>query len=667
MNISALQLRKDKISQFERKGIYTIEDLVNYIPRKYYDFTSPDYIMYLDPDEMCCTIATIEDIKLSEKVLQFIVKDDKNWRMCVNFFHMDFLAKNFAIGERVLICGMLKTNPYSTFKTMFNPVIFTTDIAKNMHIHPVYSAIKGMSASFLEEQMKKALQMMEKDDFLEPVLQHKYQVTSYSQALKKLHFPESMQDIDDGKKRLLINDLFLFNYHMKANMDDVNTDTHIRITGLDKTKELMKALPYPLTKGDGVNTSGQRDVLNNITIKMMQGKKVNALVQGDVGCGKTLLAILLLTILCENGYQGALVAPTQLLAKQHYAEIKEKCEPLGFRVGFVSGDLKKRELNEISKKINNGELDIVVGTHSVMSDNIKFKNLGISIIDEEHRFGVEQRNKLNRPGVHKVSMSATPIPRSLALSLYGDLIDVETINVMPAGRQKVDTHLALPSENNNIYFHILEELDKGHQAYIVCPLKTESENEKMSDVVDVEDEFRNAVKYFANYGYSVGMVTGSTKAADIVKNEETLEKFRNHEYDVLIATTIIEVGVNVPNATIMLIKNAERFGFAQIHQLRGRVGRGKDKSYCYLMTDNRDKFQVFTQTCNGFQIAKEDLRLRGAGSFLGTEQSGNNKYLMLVMANQSLNMEIKEDVDAIFASPERLKRYRNVLSINEVS
>lgn len=666
MNISALQIRKDKITQFQNKGIYTIEDLVSFIPRKYYDFTSPDYIMYLEPDEMCCTIATIEDIKLTEKVLQFIVKDDKNWRMAVNFFHMDYLANNFAIGERVLICGVLKNNPYSTFKTMFNPVIFTTDITKNMNIHPVYSAIKGMSANFLEEQMQKALQMMEKEDFLEPILQHKYQITSYSNALKKLHFPKTMQDVEDGKKRLLINDLFLFNYHMKANMEDVNTNTHIQIKTLDKTKALMKSLPYPLTKGDCVTTTGQRDVLNSITMKMMQGKKVNALVQGDVGCGKTLLAILLLTILCENGYQGAIVAPTNLLAKQHYAEIKEKCEPLGFKVGFVSGDLKKKELNEISKQIKNGDIDIVVGTHSVMSDNIQFGNLGISIVDEEHRFGVEQRNKLNRAGVHKVSMSATPIPRSLALSLYGDLIDVETINVMPAGRQKVETFLSLPSENNNIYFHILEELDKGRQAYIVCPLKTESENEKMADVVDVEDEFRNAVKYFSAYGYNVGMVTGSTKAADVVKNEETLEKFRNHEYDVLIATTIIEVGVNVPNATIMLIKNAERFGFAQIHQLRGRVGRGKEKSYCYLMTDNREKFQVFKQTCDGFEIAKEDLKLRGAGSFLGTEQSGNNKYLMLVMANQQLNAEIKADVDAIFADSERLKRYRNIIDISEV-
>lgn len=666
MEISALQLRKDKISQFQHKGIWTIEDLVNYIPRKYYDFTKPNYIMYCPTDEMCCTIATIEDIRLTDKVLQFIVRDDKNWPMSVNFFHMDYLANNFNKGERVLICGIIKSNPRSTFKTMFNPVIFTTDIAKNMMIHPVYSSIKGMSAAFLEEQMKKALKMMDKDDFLEPVLQQKYQVVPYANALKLLHFPKTMDDVETGKKRLLLNDLFLFNYHMKKNMGDVNTDTHIEIKTLELTKKLMSSLPYPLTKGDRVATTGQRDVLNNLTVKMMQGKKINALVQGDVGCGKTLLAILLLTIVCENGYQGALVAPTNLLAKQHYAEIKERCEPLGFKVGFVSGDLKKKELKEISKQISNGELDIIVGTHSVMSDNIKFNNLGISIVDEEHRFGVEQRDKLNKEGVHKVSMSATPIPRSLALSMYGDNIDVETINVMPAGRQQIDTTLVLPSENNNVYFHILEELDKGRQAYIVCPLKTESASDKMADVVDVEDEFRNAVDYFSKYGYKVGMVTGSTKAADVIKNEETLAAFRNHEYDVLVATTIIEVGVNVPNATIMLIKNAERFGFAQIHQLRGRVGRGKEKSYCYLMTDNREKFVVFQQTCDGFKIAQEDLRLRGAGSFLGTEQSGSNKYLMLIMAHQELNMRIKEDIDEIFADEKRLKKYRNILEISEL-
>jgi len=662
LNLDVLQLRPDKIKQFNKKGIYTIEDLVYFLPRKYYDFTEPEYIMYLETDEMQCTIATITSIKQTDKVLQFGITDDKGWTMYVNFFHMDYLAKQFVEGDRVLVCGVIKQG---AFKTMFNPVVFTKDIEANMKLKPVYSAIKGMSTEYLEDKIKMAVQLMDKEDFLEPELQKKYGVISNYKALKSLHFPESLEDVKQAKKRLLFNDLFLFNYHMKKMTSACSKSTHIEIKTLDKTKELIKSLPYKMTEGNEEDTFGQKDVLNSLAIQMMEGERVEALVQGDVGSGKTLVALLLMTILAENGYQSTIVAPTNILAKQHYKEISGYAEKLGFNVGFMSSELKKSEQNKIIKAVKNGEIRMLVGTHAVFSDNVEFENLGLTIVDEEHRFGVEQREKLNKPGVHKVSMSATPIPRSLAMSMYGEMISVETINVMPTGRQKVDTELVLPSENNKVYFKILEELNKGKQAYIVCPLKNESESDKLSDVVDVKEEFNRANSYFARHGYKVGVVTGSTKATDVAKNLEVLDDFRNHKYDVLIATTIIEVGVNVPNATVILIKNAERFGFAQIHQLRGRVGRGKDKSYCYLMSDNKDKFQIFAQTTDGFKIAEEDLRLRGSGSFLGTAQSGDNKYLMLILANQKLNNFIKQDIDKIYEDATRLDRYYNLVELSD--
>lgn len=664
MNIDLLQIRNDKISQFNKKGIYTIEDLVNFMPRKYYDFTSPDYIMYLEPDEMQATIGTIQGINLTEKYLQFDVMDDKGWHVYVTFFHMDYLARQFVEGDRVLVCGVIKQGH---FKTMVNPLVFTTKIEENERIYPIYSAIKGMSSQFLEDKMKKAIQLLDKEDFLEPTLQKKYGVVTNYEAYKMLHFPKTMADIQKAKKRLLLNDLFLFNYHMKEMENEYISETNIKITTIEKTKELMKSLPFPLTTGNfNENKFGQKDVLNDLVIDMMDGKRVNALVQGDVGCGKTIVAFLLMMVLAENGYQSVLLAPTLVLAKQHFTELCSYMEKFGYKVGFLSGEMKKTEQNKVIKDVKNGEIDMLVGTHAVLNDSIEYKNLGIAIIDEEHKFGVLQRNKLSFPGIHKVSMSATPIPRSLAMATMGSLTKIETINVLPAGRKKTITKVVLPSEKNKVYYKILEELENGRQAYIVCPFKTESDNEKFNDVADVETEYKEACRYFEKHGFKVGMATGATKKKDVEKNMQALNDFKDHKYDVIVCTTIIEVGINVPNSNILAILSADHFSYSSIHQLKGRCRRSSNQSYCYILTDNKEKFKIFEQTDDGFKIAEEDLKLRGAGSFLGTEQSGENKYLMLIMANPKLNEYIKKDIDEIFNSEDRKKRYYNLIDIEEV-
>ena len=664
MNLDILQLRNDKIKQFNKKGIYTIEDLVNFMPRKYYDFTNPDYIMYLESDEMQSTIGTIQGINLTEKYLQFDVVDDKGWHLYVTFFHMDYLAKQFQEGDRVLVCGVLKQ---SKFKTMVNPLVFTTDIENNERIYPVYSDIKGMSSKFLEEKMKIAIQMMDKEDFLEPILQKKYGVVTNYQAYKMLHCPKTMKDVSIAKKRLLFNDLFLFNYHMGEMESEYNAETHVKIESIEKTKELMNSLPFPLTEGNfEKNKFGQKDVLNDIVIDMMDGKRVNALVQGDVGCGKTIVAFLLMMVLAENGYQSVLLAPTLVLAKQHFTELFSYMEKFGYKVGFLSGEMKKTEQNKVIKDVKNGEIDMLVGTHAVLNDSIEYKNLGIAIIDEEHKFGVLQRNKLSFPEIHKVSMSATPIPRSLAMATMGSLTKIETINVLPAGRKKTITKVVLPSEKNKVYYKILEELENGRQAYIVCPFKTESDNEKFNDVADVETEYKEACRYFEKHGFKVGMATGATKKKDVEKNMQALNDFKDHKYDVIVATSVIETGFSVKNASSVLITSADRFSYSSLHQIKGRVRRASYQPYCFLMTDNKEKFKIFEQTEDGFKIAEEDLKLRGAGSFLGTEQSGENKYLMLIMANPKLNEYIKKDIDEIFKSEDRKKRYYNLIDIEEV-
>lgn len=664
MNLDILNLRSDKILQFNKKGIYTIEDLVNFMPRKYYDFTNPDYIMYLEADEMQATIGTIQGINQAEKYLQFDVMDDKGWHLYVTFFHMDYLARQFNEGDRVIVGGIVKQG---RFKTMINPTIFTTEIEENERIYSVYSSIKGMSNQFLEDKIKKAIQLMDKEDFLEPILQKKYGVVSNYQAYRMLHFPKTMKEVQIAKKRLLLNDLFLFNYHMKEMESEYSAETDVKITSIEKTKELMNSLPFPLTEGDfNKNTFGQKDVLNDIVIDIMDGKRVNALVQGDVGCGKTIVAFLLMMVLAENGYQSVLLAPTLVLAKQHFTELSSYMDKFGYKVEFLSGEMKKTEQNKVIKDVKNGEIDMLVGTHAVLNDSIEYKNLGIAIIDEEHKFGVLQRNKLSFPGIHKVSMSATPIPRSLAMATMGSLTKIETINVLPAGRKKTITKVVLPSEKNKVYYKILEELENGRQAYIVCPFKTESDNEKFNDVADVETEYKEACRYFEKHGFKVGMATGATKKKDVEKNMQALNDFKDHKYDVIVCTTIIEVGINVPNSNILAILSADHFSYSSIHQLKGRCRRSSNQSYCYILTDNKEKFKIFEQTDDGFKIAEEDLKLRGAGSFLGTEQSGENKYLMLIMANPKLNEYIKKDIDEIFKSEDRKKRYYNLIDIEEV-
>lgn len=653
MNLELLNLRKDKINQFNKKGIYTVEDLVNFLPRRYDDYSTPKCVKYLIDGEIQAVVGVIEKVTNKNGIINVTLKDNMNWKLFITFFNQSYLPKTLKVGEKYLACGMVRFSGDAGFRTMTNPSIFTKKIEENLKIHPVYSNVAGMSSSFLTEKINSAISLVDKEDYVENVLLSKYSLISKQKAIRGLHQPKTLNEIELAKNRLLFDELFLFNFKLKENSSNEIKDSFVEIKQLVKAKELMDTLPFELT-------DGQRSVLRNIVKKMRTGKKVDALVQGDVGVGKTIVAILLMVSVCENGYQSCLVAPTNILAKQHYEEVKERLEPLGFKVGFLSSELKKREQNAILKSLKNGELDMIVGTHSLMSEKVEFNNLGLSIIDEEHRFGVNQREQLNKEGVHKVSMSATPIPRSLALTMYGDMIDVETIKASPKGRKPIETDIVSPENINQVYQSILKELQKGRQAYIICPLITKGESEKMEGVANIEEEYEYAKKLFVKHGFNVGMVTGQLKDDEI---NEALTKFKEKEYDVLIATTIVEVGVNVPNSTVIMIKNAERFGFAQLHQLRGRVGRGNHQSYCYLISENIEKFQIFKETRDGFKIAEHDLLLRGAGSFLGTQQSGDNKLLMLMLANKKLNESIKKDVDEIYKDEKRLKRYRSIKSL----
>ena len=378
-----------------------------------------------------------------------------------------------------------------------------------------------------------------------------------------------------------------------------------------------------------------------------------------------MIAMLLMLIMAENGYQSVLMAPTNVLAKQHYEEFTSRLSMFPFvKTAFVNGSMTKKEKTKTLEAIKNGDVNIIIGTHAVISKDVEFKNLALSIVDEEHRFGVAQRQLLKEKteNIHQVTMSATPIPRSLGLAIYGEDTDIYSITQMPAGRKKVITKIE--SDIDKCYSFIEREVKNGRQAYVICPLIDESTSERLEGVDSVMETYNEMQKYFSGKGVNIGVINGKMKAKEV--NEE-IDKFNRKDYDIIVSTTIVEVGVNVPNATVILIKNAERFGLAQLHQLRGRVGRGNYQSYCLLSTPKEDveRLSIMEQTNDGFVIAEKDLELRGMGDFIGTSQTGSFKDVMLMLANKSLYQDIKNTVYQILKDPIKTKKYEFLLTTYE--
>lgn len=648
-DLNLLEIQKSKIKQFNSKGIYSLEDLINFIPRKYYDFTKNTLVKDMEDSNYYAIIGKVIEVKPGDKVIIVKIVDNMSWKMNICFFGMPFIKNKIKIGQQYVFCGRVSTKGF--IKSMSNPVIFTQNIREGLRIVPVYSKINGMSVDYLIKTLSKAITIYNKNDYLERDLVKKYNLISTAQKINYLHSPNNLNEVDLALKRIEFDELFKFNMQLFAKENNSSKDSKFLMTKFDESAKLMKLLPFSLTEG-------QRLALRQMSLKMKSGKRLNALVQADVGAGKTIVAIFLMLIACNNGFQSALMCPTTVLAEQHFNEVKERLAEFGYNIVYLTGNTKKREKTKIQKGLKDGSINMVIGTHAVISKDIEFKNLALIVVDEEHRFGVEQREALAlkaENGVHSISMSATPIPRSLALTMYGDSIDVINIKSLPNGRKPVNTrHI---KDDKDAYKLMESEIKKGKQCYIVCPFI--EENEKFDDVESVESTFKDVKKYFSNKA-KVGMINGSLSKEDI---EEEILKFKNKEYDILVSTTIIEVGVNVPNATVILIKNSERFGLAQLHQLRGRVGRGSDQGYCLLQSECKtnfayEKIKVMCETTDGFKISQKDLELRGTGSFVGTSQSGYNKYVELMIANPIMNNSIREDIKAIYESSGRLNHYK---------
>ena len=543
-------------------------------------------------------------------------------------------------GEDVYVGGSLSYSEEYRKYQINNPIVFTQDKDKAFGIYPVYSSIKGMSMDYLASSIETALSVVDKTDKYEAKVLSDFKLVGQDDLYRCIHKPNSPEDVKKAKLRLIFEELYDFAYQTELDYVRSSLTSPYLIRKTDVLDGFLSGLSYSLT-------DDQAGTLKEILDISKDGKRINALIQGDVGCGKTIVAVCLMIAFAENGYQSVLLAPTSVLAEQHYLEIKEYCEKLGFECAYLVNGLTARERKKNLKKIESGEALFIVGTHSVLSDEVVYNKLGLVITDEEHRFGVSQREHLlSDDNIHSVTMSATPIPRSLGLTMYGKNMNIYTIKTMPNGRKKVKTQIY---HNNQLEFEFIrQQIEAGRQAYIVCAMKEDKSEDNKDKSVKIEsvDELKEmADTYLSAYGIKSEVLTGSTD-----KNEKVniLARFNNNETQILIATTVVEVGVNNPNASVIVIRNAERFGLATLHQLRGRVGRGSYQSYCLLDSEERDndRLKVIEETNDGFVVAQKDLEQRGSGDFIGTKQSGENKCAMLMLAYPKYYQSIERYVEA---------------------
>ena len=636
-----LEITASKKNQFASKGIYTVQDLVDYIPRRYDDFSR---LTGLRPKAEGKSVVTarIEMVKAypnSVKLVMATCRLDSGEKLLVQWFRQPWIYKRICplAGQTVLVAGNAEYSEEYRNWHIAMPEIFTTDIENSMRVYPHYRKIPNMSMGYLTGKIHEALALPDawEETVPEDILK-KYGLPRRKEALVKLHCPATIEDTEVGKERMLFDDLLYFALKMEwgRRFSAVGSPYYIRT--FKSYNAILESLPYSLT-------DDQKKAIISMTDTIRSGKRLNALLQGDVGCGKSICAFIMMALMADSGYQSVIMAPTQVLASQHYEDLVKLMTPLGYKVAYLGGTMKAPEKRFLLEQIAHGDIHMVVGTHAVIGKSVSYKKLAMCIVDEEHRFGVAQRKALTEKagdGVHTVTMSATPIPRSLASVIYGDSLQLITITTMPAERKPVLTKIA--TDRAKIYSYIATHKLRGEQAYVVCPMI--DKNEEMADVRSVEElekEYREALE---PRGVRVGTLTGRDSKE---VTDKTLTDFRNGDIDVLIATTVVEVGVNVPTATLMVIENAERFGLSGLHQLRGRVGRGSVQSFCALIAgsvteEGTRRLQAMERTNSGFEIAREDLAIRGAGDFLGTAQHGDNRYVSLMLAYPDKYQEAKK-------------------------
>lgn len=651
-NLKGIGEKTEKL--FYKAGIEKVNDLLRYYPRYYDVFEEPVLIRDLECDRTQAIKGTVvREVSIKRvrnlQVVTGYLRDERGDAIKATWFNSPYLKGKLAIGSTFIFRGFVKEN-YSNF-SIEQPKIF--GIAeynkKKGEMQPVYPLVSGLTNNMVQKAVKQALKLVETEEFLPEKIRNKYGLEGLQQAIEHIHYPTDKNQLYSARKRLIFDEFFMFIYNIR-NLKDKNTEIHNRhiLEEPKEVKTLINDLPYELT-------NAQKRTWEKIKRDISSTKVMNRLIQGDVGSGKTIIAFFALITAALNNGQGAMMAPTEVLARQHYDNLIELIKEHNINVNPVVlvGSMTAKEKREAYKVIESGDADIIIGTHALIQEKVNYNNLTMVVTDEQHRFGVRQREAISEKGEHPhiMVMSATPIPRTLAIIMYGDL-DISVIDELPANRLPIANCVVGTDYRPNAYDFMTKQIAKGRQVYVICPTIEYSEAVEGENVIEYAEKLKRIMPVSVN----IEFLHGRMKPAE--KNE-IMDRFANNQIQILVSTTVVEVGVNVPNATVMMVENAERFGLAQLHQLRGRVGRGKYQSYCIFINGSGKKealerLNILCKSNDGFLIANEDLKLRGPGDFFGVRQSGDFEFRLgdimndaniLKQASEAVELILNEEVE----------------------
>lgn len=605
-----------RAEQFKKLGIVSTRDLLEFYPRHYEDWSKCYSVSEAPLGENCCVkgyVSTkVSEVRIRKglTLYKFTVTDGMA-NMFVTLFNQKYAAQKIFRGGEFLFFGKVTGNSFFR-KEMSSPSVEPVESDK---IRPIYHTTEGLNSKYIEKCVAQALELLG-DDLSDPIpekIRQSQELCHRRFAIENIHFPKDSESVEIAKKRLVFEELLNLQIGLLM-LKGHNKTAKTKPMPKDFTDEFIKKLPF-------TPTGAQLRAIKTAAGDLQSITPMSRLLQGDVGSGKTAVAAALLYNAAKNGFQSSLMAPTEILAQQHYSSISKMMNGTGIRVMLLTGSTPTNERKKVLELLKNGEIDILIGTHALIQNGVDFKNLGLVITDEQHRFGVGQRSSFSEKGdnPHTLVMSATPIPRTLALVIYGDL-DISVLDEMPAGRKPVETYRVTSEIRKRAYTYVKKHLDKGQQGYIVCPMVDENEDFDLVSAVKFYEKLQKG--FFKDY--KLGLLHGKMKPAE---KDEVMRNFASGEIQLLVATTVIEVGVDVPNSNIMVIENADRFGLSQLHQLRGRVGRGEEQATCILISDAendeaKQRLKVMCDTTDGFKIADEDLKLRGPGDFFGSKQHG---------------------------------------------